>query len=582
MMFAHRGKSHRGDMQGTDGDGTLAGVEMQPMAVTRTEESSDAEQQHQQQQQLQDGSGIIYPLDFQGMGGIEDDEDQESFGQPLLPMTEYAKHGDTMNDAHLDPHRMNARGITPSVVPHRWIQLFYLSMLALLSDWICFSLAACPSTFENEAYPGHSSSSLIDMFLFMNVASCFFVTDVVAKFGLKRTVQAASALMTLGCWLRSGLSIVGVLHYVLHWLATKVFFWTNDDDTDTTTTTAILQDSEYFTLVSYPVLVAGTLMVGAAQPFFQCTPPLLSAQWFASDERATSTAVALNFNQIGIATAFLVGGSMGTTSEGLIWYFLLISVACTICCVGTFLQFQALPPVPPSTSELEKLIKGETEPPFLVSAKKFFKTPGFARPLAAFICSIAITNIVGAFIDEVMARGGITKRSSVALAGSGFEMAILLGGIILGGYVDKTKAYKSVTLMCIALSVVFVIPLGLTEHALGANPTLIVVSLLGLGFFTGPIQPINAELAVDVTYPGDETAVESVQQIGGNLVSAILVPLAERAAREDYELLPDIPILASDIRGDVILLMFVAIVTYIFFNGFDAPLRRTRADREDK
>jgi len=124
--------------------------------------------------------------------------------------------------------------------------------------------------------------------------------------------------------------------------------------------------------------------------------------------------------------------------------------------------------------------------------------------------------------------------------------------------------------------------LGLTEHALGANPTLIVLSLLGLGFFTGPIQPINAELAVDVTYPGDETAVESVQQIGGNLVSAILVPLAERAAREDYELLPDIPILASDIRGDVILLMFVAIITYIFFSGFDAPLRRTIADREDK
>jgi len=292
--------------------------------------------------------------------------------------------------------------------------------------------------------------------------------------------------------------------------------------------------------------------------------------------------VALNFNQIGIATAFLVGGSMGNTSEGIIWYFLLISVLCTICCMGTFWQFEALPPVPPSTSELEKLIKGDVEPPFLVSAKKFFNTPGFARPLAAFICSIAITNIVGAFIDEVMARGGITKRSSVALAGSGFEMAILLGGIILGGHVDKTKAYKKVTLLCIALSIVFVIPLGLTEHALGKEPALIVISLLGLGFFTGPIQPINAELAVDVTYPGDETAVESVQQIGGNLVSAILVPLAERAAREDYQLLPDIPILASDIRGDVILLMTISLMTYVFFSGFDAPLRRTFADREDK
>ena len=49
------------------------------------------------------------------------------------------------------------------------------------SDWICFSIAASPSTFE-AAYPGHSAASLIDIFLFTNVASCFLVTDVVAKF----------------------------------------------------------------------------------------------------------------------------------------------------------------------------------------------------------------------------------------------------------------------------------------------------------------------------------------------------------------------------------------------------------------
>jgi FLVCR family feline leukemia virus subgroup C receptor-related protein len=75
----------------------------------------------------------------------------------------------------------------------------------------------------------------------------------------------------------------------------------------------------------------------------------------------------------------------------------------------------------------------------------------------------------------------------------------------------------------------------------------------------GPIQPINAELAVDVTYPSDETAVESVQQIGGNLASALLVPLAEIGARQDYQLLPNIPSLASDIRGNVILLAAIAI-----------------------
>jgi FLVCR family feline leukemia virus subgroup C receptor-related protein len=66
-----------------------------------------------------------------------------------------------------------------------------------------------------------------------------------------------------------------------------------------------------------------------------------------------------------------------------------------------------------------------------------------------------------------------------------------------------------------------------------------------LGFFVGPVQLANAELAVDVTFLGDETAVKSLQQFGGNLVSAMLVPIAGRAAKLDYQLLSGVPLLAS-------------------------------------
>ena len=62
---------------------------------------------------------------------------------------------------------------------------------------------------------------------------------------------------------------------------------------------------------------------------------------------------------------------------------------------------------------------------------------------------ITITNIVGAFVAEVMTRGGVTDRLSVDLAGAGFEAAILIGGIILGSYVDRTKEYKKVTMACL-------------------------------------------------------------------------------------------------------------------------------------
>lgn len=120
--------------------------------------------------------------------------------------------------------------------------------------------------------------------------------------------------------------------------------------------------------------------------------------------------------------------------------------------------------------------------------------------------------------------------------------------------------------------------MGLTEHYIGKEPVLLIISIFFLGFFVGPVQPINAELAVDVTFPGDETAVESVQQFGGNFCSALLVPVAGRAAKLDYQLLPSVPLLASDIRGDVIFMMALAIAAFCFYRSFDAPLRRSMAD----
>ena len=94
--------------------------------------------------------------------------------------------------------------LEPKTYSQRWVQLAYLSILALLSDWICFSVAASPDSFEH-AYPGASAANLIDIFLFTNVASCFFVTDVVTKFGLGKSIKGAAALMSVGCLMRSGI-----------------------------------------------------------------------------------------------------------------------------------------------------------------------------------------------------------------------------------------------------------------------------------------------------------------------------------------------------------------------------------------
>jgi MFS family permease len=202
-------------------------------------------------------------------------------------------------------------------------------------------------------------------------------------------------------------------------------------------------------------------------------------------------------------------------------------------------------------------------------------------------------------LDEIMGFGGITNKVHVALAGVGFEFAIVLGGILLGGYVDRTKDYKRITLICLLLTALCLLPLGWHRSVVGSLTSsdddtsssstsssstssytwIVVFALWGLGFVAGPIQPINAELAVDVTYPGDEIAVESVQQIGGNLASALLVPIAKYVARYDFTWKFHTSILS--IRGDIVLLIIVTLASLAYFWNFHAPLRRSMADRKD-
>jgi len=423
----------------------------------------------------------------------------------------------------------------------RWVQLAILALLALLSDWVCFSVAAVPEPWQKVF--GEDPANLIDLFLFTNVFFCFVEPYCIKAFGLRIPIIGAGLLMAVGCILRSGVPLVGEA------------------------------------LPEYVPVVAGTMMVAAAQPFFQCTPPLLSATWFAPNERALATAVAINFNQVGIATAFLIGGEMARTVEGLKPYFDVMTVSAVVVAVGAVFLFQERPPTPPSTSELEKMemeaAGGKDDVGFLEQAQKFLSTPGFIQPLSAFVCSIAVTNVVGAFLEKKLFSAGISSPEVVEYAGVGFELAIVVGGIILGGIVDENKEYKTVTMACLLATLVVVFALGLSS----SPPALVLIALLAVGLLTGPVQPINAELAVEVTYPADENAIEAIQQLCGNLVSALLVPVCLWAS--GYSLgLPGFGEAPWSIQGDTVLLLVLVAGVLGYFSTFNAPLKRTEVDTQ--
>ena len=91
----------------------------------------------------------------------------------------------------------------------------------------------------------------------------------------------------------------------------------------------------------------------------------------------------------------------------------------------------------------------ELELNFVALCKRLIKTPGFWQPTAAFVASIAISNNVSAFIGTTLGKAGVENAFEADEFGAAFQLAIMFGSIFLGGYVDRSKKYKPVSIALI-------------------------------------------------------------------------------------------------------------------------------------
>jgi hypothetical protein len=158
-------------------------------------------------------------------------------------------------------------------------------------------------------------------------------------------------------------------------------------------------------------------------------------------------------------------------------------------------------------------------------------------------------------------------------AGSAFQVAILLGSLTFGGYVDWSKRYKTATGLAMIGTVVALLFIG--DGAVVRQRLDCAVLLLGC--LAGPVQPLAAELAVEVTYPeGDENTIVALMQTAGNGISALAVPafLAlqrfYRARTTDYQLRVEYLVLA---------LLNALATGYFLCRVYGEPLKRCAANQ---
>jgi hypothetical protein len=251
----------------------------------------------------------------------------------------------------------------------RWIMLMYMSILNLLSDWTCYSVAPI-ATLTKDAFGDIDPEQLVVIFLGANAIASACEPMMLARLGLRRTVVVGALLLMVGSIIKSG-GVPPLFQFEM-----------------------IMGQEEWR-------IYLGFFLVGLSQPLYQCTPALLSASWFPEKERTMATGVALNANQLGIGFAFIFGTILVGDSNDIFGYFGLLSLVSTVAFMGTLIQFDDAPPTPPS--DTARVMRGTIQVPTMDNLVQSFR--GHVRSLSG-------------RVQDFQDQGGAVSAPSPAMEGS--------------------------------------------------------------------------------------------------------------------------------------------------------------------
>jgi hypothetical protein len=200
-----------------------------------------------------------------------------------------------------------------------------------------------------------------------------------------------------------------------------------------------------------------------------------------------------------------------------------------------------------------------------------FREPGFVHATFAFAIGETTLNAFSTFMNSMLVPGGFSA-AYVSLMGTFFVLSALLGSQLASTLVDKYKWYQPMMMLSFFGSVVTLIAFNqLTSIADPSSQWYwVTASILLVGFFVGPLQPISCEIAAEVVYPVTEASSTAVQQVIANLLSAGMIPL--------MLLLKD-PVTQNMNKANWVMASTM-LLCGLFYLNFNGTYRRLQADQE--
>ena len=372
----------------------------------------------------------------------------------------------------------------------RWIILIVICLINISNaiNWICYSaIADFTGKFYNVDYVEVNFLSLI--YLIVTVPTGFISFIIIDYFGVRSSLNLAGWLNFIGAFIRALSSI---------------------DEADGVP----LVPMKY----KYTVLMFGQVLCSLAQPFVMFVTTKFANSWFTENQRALANTVALSSNTFGILIGAFISPLIVNSKEDYIHQVSVLNfITCGCSLIPALLTAcitRSTPPTPPSYAAIQALQntnqddrninngdENSQEPRtfkenmhlYVNQMGKLMKSFYFILLLVSFGLGLGLFNALTTLLQQVLCVHGYSD-DDVGIFGGIMILSGIIGSLIAGIIVDKTKKFEEVAKICFCMSCVANIFFTIIQNYDNDNGLLrylIIVAFCLIGFFGLPLLPVK-------------------------------------------------------------------------------------------
>ncbi|NWH80206.1 FLVC2 protein, partial [Piaya cayana] len=258
----------------------------------------------------------------------------------------------------------------------------------------------------------------------------------------------------------------------------------------------------------FPVTVLGQVICSLAQVFILGMPSHIASVWFGSHEVSTACSIAVFGNQLGIAMGFLVPPVLVPDVEDVeklayhisIMFFITAGVA-TALFILVIIVFKEKPKYPPSRAQA--LIQSRpVEYSYVKSILRLFHNTNFLLLMITYGLNAGCFYALSTLLSRMVINHYPGQEVNAGRIGLTIVLSGMVGALIAGIWLDRTKTYKQTTLAVYIMSLVGMIVFTFTLDL--GHLWVVFVTAGILGFFMTGYLPLGFEFAAELTYPESE------------------------------------------------------------------------------